>query len=245
MNHRIARTMVAALAIACAFSVSGVTAAPAPATPIFIDMTWNLGVDAAGKITHLTTDDKQLPTLHDHLEKDIRSWTISPGKVDGVPAATESKLHLRLKLEPQSDGDYHVSLAGASTGGGYRRQTAPKYPQNAAAGRRQGLVVLKVDYDEAGKVKDVEPFAQGPQADVAFVSSATNAVKKWTFEPEIVGGHPRGSAVLVPVCFRMTAPGVPEIDCNWKPPGANGTVEGMFALDPAARIESDVVGRAL
>jgi TonB family protein len=245
MNHRIACTTIAATILAGALSVSGAASSPEGSSPLFIGMTWSLGVDAAGKITHLATDDKQLPSLHAHLEKDIRSWTISPGKVDGVPVATESKLHLRLKLEPQPDGNYHVSLAGASTGGGYGRQTAPKYPENAAAGRRQGLVVLKVDYDETGKVKDVEPFAQGPQADVAFVSSATSAVKKWTFEPEIVGGHPRSSTALVPVCFRITAPGVPEIDCNWKPPGASGTTEGMFALDPAARLESDVIGRVL
>jgi len=245
MNHHLACRAIAAMVLAGASSIPVVAAVPATPAPIFVDMTWSLGVDATGTITHLTTDDKQLPTLHEHLEKDIRSWTISPGKVDGVPAATESKLHLRLKLEPQSGGDYHVSLAGASTGGGYRRQTAPKYPENAAAGRRQGLVVLKVGYDETGKVKDVEPFAQGPQADVAFVSSATSAVKKWTFEPEIVGGHPRGSTALVPVCFRIEALGVPEIDCDWKPPGASGTSDGMFALDPAARIESDVIGRAL
>jgi TonB family protein len=245
MRRRIASTMIAAIALTGALAASGAAAASAESSPVFVDMTWSLGVDAGGRITRLATDDKQLPTLHGPLEKDIRSWKISPGKVDGVPAATESKLHLLLRLDPQTDGNYHVNLAGASTGGGYGRQSAPKYPENAAAGRRQGLVVLKVDYDEAGKVKDVGPYAGAPQVDTAFVRSAINAVRQWTFEPEIVGGHPRRGSALVPVCFRMDAPGVPKIDCNWKPPNGRGTTEGMVALDPAARLESDVIGRAL
>ncbi|MEP7041654.1 MAG: energy transducer TonB [Dokdonella sp.] len=246
MSRRIACTTLAAMVFAGVLSVSGAAPSPAGSSPVFVDMTWNLGVDAAGRITHLATDDTHLKMLHERLEKDIRSWKISPGKVDGVPAATESKLHLSLRIDAQADGNYRVSLAGASTGGGYARQTAPKCPENAAAGRRQGLDVLKVGYDEAGRVKDVEPFAQAPQADAAFVRSATNAVKTWTFEPEIVGGHSRSSTALVPVCFRIAAPGVPEVDCNWKLPGnASGTGEGMFALDPAARLESDVIGRTL
>ncbi|MET0225101.1 MAG: energy transducer TonB [Dokdonella sp.] len=223
MRHRSASTMISAMVLAGALAAAGAAAAPAESAPVFVNMTWSLGVDAGGRITRLSTDDKQLPTLHEKLEKDIRSWKISPGKVDGVPAATESKLQLLLRLDAQADGNYRVNLAGASTGGGYGRQTAPKYPENAAAGRRQGLVVLKVDYDEAGRVKDVEPYAGAPQADTAFVRSATNAVKQWTFEPEVVGGHPRSSAALVPVCFRMDAPGVPHIDCHWTPPGASGT----------------------
>ncbi|HEX5121964.1 MAG TPA: hypothetical protein VFV97_01860 [Rhodanobacteraceae bacterium] len=45
-----------------------------------------------------------------------------------------------------------------------------------------------------------------------LVDAAIDAVKKWTFQPETVGGRGVASEALVPVCFMMSQ----TAECHWK-----------------------------
>ena len=218
-----------------------------PPTSMTVDMTWNFEVDADGHVTRLDTSDKRVPSLHDRLEKEIRGWHFRPGQVNGQPATTESKLYVSLDLESKGGDMYAVRVAGVSTGGGYDKIVTPNYPETALAARRQGVVVLKVRYAENGRVISVVPYEDGPQADASLVRAAIGAVKKWTFEPEIVDGHPMMNDVLVPVCFELGQAGVPHANCDWKKPGITigMATDHAVALDPAAKLLTDVIGRTL
>ena len=55
----------------------------------------------------------------------------------------------------------------------------PKYPKEARKQKRQGTVVLRVKIGEDGKVQDLSVVSGDPD----FAAAATQAVKKWRFQP--------------------------------------------------------------
>jgi len=90
-------------------------------------------------------------------------------------------------------------LAFARPLGGY--QVKPRYPDSARQERAQGVTLLKVRVLENGRVGQilVEQSAGHPDLD----ESATEAVKKWRFEPARRGHEPVAVWVLLPVKFEL------------------------------------------
>lgn len=90
-------------------------------------------------------------------------------------------------------------LAFARPLGGY--QVKPRYPDSARQERAQGTTLLKVRVLENGRVSQilVEQSAGHPDLD----ESATEAVKKWRFEPARRGHEPVAVWVLLPVKFEL------------------------------------------
>ncbi|MBI4522934.1 MAG: energy transducer TonB [Deltaproteobacteria bacterium] len=90
-------------------------------------------------------------------------------------------------------------LALARPLGGY--QVKPRYPDAARRAGAQGVTVLKVRILENGKVGDafVQQSAGHPDLD----RSATEAVRKWRFEPARKGNEPIAVWVLLPVRFQL------------------------------------------
>lgn len=83
--------------------------------------------------------------------------------------------------------------------GGY--QVKPRYPESA---RRQGIAgttLLKIHVSDRGLVEDVlvERSAGHQELDLA----ATEAVKKWRFEPAKQGSQPIAVWVMVPIRFEL------------------------------------------
>lgn len=233
-------TLLVVLPLAC---VSLGIGAKEP-TSALLDMTWLLSLDADGHITRIATSDTRAPKLHEPLEKEIRSWRFSPGKVDGQPAVTDTQLRMLVAVS-LADSGFEVRVLRAATGVGYRKTRTPVYPNVSAWARKQGLVLLKVRYDESGSVVDAAPYEDAPTPDGALAHAATVSVKRWTFEPEVVGGHPLAGTALVPICFHLYELAPP--DCNWKRSGSSDNMSGSqaVALDPAAKLETDVAGRTL
>jgi TonB family protein len=103
------------------------------------------------------------------------------GGLDG-PAAP----YLFLVLEPQAAG------ASSSPAGEARRVTAdvkppvrvssppPHYTPEARAERIQGIVVVKAEIDESGRVVDVEALKTLPHG---LTEAALEAIRQWRFEP--------------------------------------------------------------
>jgi TonB family protein len=91
------------------------------------------------------------------------------------------------------------ALVSARPLGGY--QVKPRYPNSAREERAQGLTLLKVRVLENGRVGQilVEQSAGHPDLD----ASATEAVKKWRFEPARRGSEPVAVWVLLPVKFEL------------------------------------------
>ena len=83
--------------------------------------------------------------------------------------------------------------------GGY--QVKPRYPDSARRTGIQGVTLLKVRVLETGSVGEisVEQSAGHPDLD----RSATEAVKKWRFEPARKGNEPIAVWVLLPVRFQL------------------------------------------
>lgn len=213
-------------------------------TSMVVTVSWDISLDADGHVTKLATKDESMPTLHAPLEKAIRGWHFSPGTINGQPAATESHVQTRLELRLVKDA-YQVWMLGADTGASYGKTPPPEYPDAAAKAWKQGEVVLIVHYNGTGAVTDVAPYEHGPKAYVQLARAAMTAVKNWTFNPEVVGGHPIPGVALVPVCFALPR-GTPPA-CQWESPATGRNMNGSqaVALNPAAKLESDVIGRVL
>lgn len=240
--------ILAASLFSCLFAWSAPPAAAAEATSAIIDLTWKLSLDANGRVQELSTTDERVPKLHARLEKAIRGWQFSPGKLNGTPAATRTALHTRIEVNLAKDRDrFEVRLLAASTGPTYGKIRAPVYPTWAASKRIDGVVVLVASYDERGRVTDVTPYehAVGAAAVKELQSTAVSAVRRWTFEPEVVDGHAIAGRALVPVCFAVA--GGRSNACDWKDAAGDGEIRGNQAivLDSVAGIDPDVIGRVL
>jgi TonB family protein len=228
----------AALAIAC------VKASAAEPTSAVVSVMWDVSLDVDGHVTDLSTRDDRIPKLHAYLENAIRVWRFGPGKVNGKPALTQTHLHTKLDVRLVADA-VEIRLLSAATGGTYGKTIAPQYPHSAALGGKQGLVMLRVHYDETGAVKNVAPYGDNSKVDGRLVRAAIASASKWTFLPEIVGGHPIAGDSAVPICFHLGELG--GLDCNWQDPTTGKSTDGTqsLALNPAATLESDVIGRVL
>ncbi|MEO5558781.1 MAG: TonB family protein [Dokdonella sp.] len=238
------RTSIAyASAVAFLLLASAVIEAKEP-TLVVLSVSWDISLDASGNITKLTTDDEQVPTVHARLEKAIRGWHFSPGKVNGQPMATESHLSISLEFKPVAEG-YEMRLLGAATGAYYGKLASAHYPTEAAREGKQGEVVLLVHYTGTGVVTDVAPYEDGPKADARLTHAAMASVKKWTFATEVVGGYSMAGVALVPVCFTLSGRTPPP--CDWKNPATGESLSAgqAVALNPAAKLETDVIGRVL
>lgn len=241
MNRFIRHTLVAAI-----LSTAPLHAAD---TPKILNFTWSITVDANGQVTRLDSESKLTPELKDQLEQGIRTWRFKPGTINGQAAVTDSRLYVALQATPIDEERSALQVIRAATGGGYGTMVPPKYPEASVAARRQGLVLLRVRYDENGTVVESALYEKAPHADQALVNAAIAAVKRWTFKPEVVGGHPLASTALVPVCFSLHGTRIQPPKCDWDRPGESAASASRLAddttpaFDSALKLETAVAGR--
>lgn len=243
MKKLIANTLAAAAFLGPAFL-------HAAEVPKILNCTWSISVDASGQVTRLDSESKLTPEFKDRLEREIRAWRFKPGTVNGQEAATDSRLYVTLQATPIDDERSALHVVRAATGGGYGKMVPPRYPRASVDARRQGLVLLRVRYDESGQVVESMLSDKAPRADKALVDAAIAAVKQWTFTPEVVGGHPLASNALVPVCFSLHGIRVQPPKCDWKRPGESAASASRItaedstpAFESALALETAVAGR--
>jgi TonB family protein len=215
---------------------------------------WALTIDASGHVTALDSiGNPPVPAVRAPLENAIRGWHFQPGTIDGKPAETKTTFSLDLSLVEHGSDQFALRVDDARTGSdltfeGFHHST-PKYPSDAMNHHRDGMVVLRIDYDGKGHVIATRLQDGAPEVDASFVRSAQEAARRWTFSPEIVGGHGLAGSTIVPICFadyrRRTPQEAPK--CAWTPPEGHGSLGdgAVVAIDPAARLETDVVGHTL
>lgn len=244
------RTFVAS-AIFLALAASA-TAATAPGRSLHLSHDWRVSLDANGKVVTLRDSGKLDAAVRDPLERAIRGWAFEPGRIDGQPGPTETTLTLDVTFIPTARGDYSVRIDDARTGGtidiATSRNALPRFPRDAAPPGLVARVVVKADYDTDGKIIAVEAQPdQGINASKSLQKATIAAVRKWKVDPEQVGGHGVAASVMVPICYTVTVGWPRDFDCTWTPPGSHSKVDngGAYALAPAARLKSDVIGHAL
>lgn len=245
--------MASCAALAIAASGQAVTAAAAAPAPITIETSWDVSLDANGKVTEVAQHTTIKPILADPLATAIRGWAFEPGQIDGQPAPTQTTLQVSVEVEELANDGYAVRVLRASTGGRVDQMPPVRLlPDNAAlirSGSFSSLVVLKIHYDESGSVVSAEPAPGAPEVQKSLSKSVIRAAKQWTFQPERVGGHGIASTVYLPICFSVrSANEKSDHGCQkWAPHEASGSIADgtAFALEPAATLKSDVVGRLL
>ena len=85
-----------------------------------------------------------------------------------------------------------------------RGMAPPSYPKEAVDQKLEGTVILIVDVAADGTASKVVVERATPAG--VFDAAALEAVKKWTFNPEMKGGKAVAGRVRVPVDFRMDDP---------------------------------------
>jgi len=149
------------------------------------------------------------PLIADFLEKSVRSWKFTPGSIGGVPQRTESALWLNVEAVPREDGKFDIVIVDAHTGpfGTDGALTPPSYPTTALQYGHEAVLRLKVTYDSEGNVTKVERagklIARQERYLKPFEIVSFQAVRKWHFKPEKVGGIGVSATVIVPIQFCM------------------------------------------
>ena len=236
------------VAIAALAVCPGIFADEAPKQAVKFDVDWHISLDAAGHVTqfiagrNVTSD--RIPEIRQRLEKAVREWQFVPGTVDGIPAPTETHLHVQVSLVPVSGESYQIRVDHAETGGWVQTYAAIHYPVSAIEHHVGGGLLLRVDYDTTGHMAHAELADQSAKADPALVRASIEAVKKWLFRPELVDGHPIAGAVFSPFCYSI---GPSRKTCEYKAPGRSTPIgEGeSFALNPIAKLQTPVEGKFL
>lgn len=217
--------------------------------PVPLTLSWSLSLDASGNVTQLQpqTGGKadKLPQIRERLEQAIRTWKFVPGAIDGRAQATDTQLIVKVSAIAHDSNTLELRVDSAYTGGGIAKAVAPRYPVSAIRAHKTGLVVLRARYDAAGAVVSAEQDADSPKVDEHLISAATAATKTWIFKPEVVGGNAIAGWALIPFCFSVSGGKAP--DCRWTPKGeqvALGDGDAL-ALEPAAKLVTDVTGHTL
>lgn len=204
--------------------------------------TWSIHIDADGHVSRLQPITQIAPDLASALEAEIRQWRFQPGSVNGKPVDTDTFLHLNLAVRDTAAGSGRITFEEVSTGGAVDKRAKPSYPSKAISSKDQGLVVLQVTYDEQGHVEDAVPAPGMVQGHQSLVDGASEEVKRWTFKPEVVGGHALAGKALVPFCYSVVPSGSTPRPCSWK--NGNPAIERgqneTVALDSVAQLITDI-----
>lgn len=81
------------------------------------------------------------------------------------------------------------------------RRVQPEYPKRSLRLRQEGVVWLRVLISETGKRQDIK--LHKPSQYALLNQAAIKAVKKWTFDPNIVNGRAVQSWVEIPIEFKI------------------------------------------
>lgn len=130
-------------------------------------------------------------------ENKKQSHETVPQKESAAPTAPRRSLFSQW-------ADCLNSVGGAKARGSvarYRSNPPPLYPEEADRKKQEGKVLVSVQVEANGRPGSVTLISSSgfPLLDAA----ALEAVRKWTFYPQNVGGLPVASRVEVPVVFTL------------------------------------------
>lgn len=165
-------------------------------------------LDATGKLASIewlgTRPNDRLVTAP--LEAVIRDWEFEPGKVDGVPATTETGLLVHVELRQTAGGGITLHIDHARTGAISLEQTPPGYPRDQLVRGDQAHVLVQVETDGQGQVtaaamQDYVGKPSNARSRKAFEDAALKAARSWVYRTEQVGGKGVAAVFQLPVTF--------------------------------------------
>ena len=195
-------------------------------------VTGTVEVNPDGSLHGYTIDqqDKLPGSVVEVIGKTVPNWHF---KLSGATAdVVRSRASLRLRASPAGDGNYHVTVVGASFGednhqGGETvsfksRAPAPRYPQVAINSRVSGTVYLLVRIGRDGTVQDafaeqvnLEQYARMSEMNMfrkALADASIQAARQWTYNLPTRGKSVDDPywVVRVPVQYNLHEIGKPD-----------------------------------
>jgi TonB family protein len=204
----------------------------------------NVTIDPAGHITALAWQGEATKLekfLIGRVEPVVRAWEFVPGKLDGVPAETRTRIWIRVGGEATPDGSLALHFIDAHTGPLGSTLPPPHFPKSESNGTREAVVTVTVAVGADGSATLVESEVDSTatrKGEARFVAAAEGAVAQWRFEPETVGGKPVGTTLRVPVafCFRDISDW-----CDRRRATKDAAPDNQpIALDPTVTLKTDI-----
>jgi protein TonB len=122
-----------------------------------------------------------------------------PGGVDeGVPGGIVGGVIEKVSASEPVSPTLHVG--GAIKEPRKLKNVAPVYPDVAARGNVEGVVILEIAIEPSGHVDDVRVLRSIPLLDAAAVAAA----RQWVFAPTLYRGVPVSVTMTVSVRFSLT-----------------------------------------
>lgn len=152
-------------------------------------------IDAAGNVQSALPlpDPEAVETLSNLAVGLARKLAFKPAKRDGVAIASETTLYLKLRLAPQADGRFGVSLAQASNGPHVVDMGKLRLPQNKGL-RSRAMIVVGVSLRANGrpdvdslKVESVEMKEGSSFVEARYVAAIAGSLRDSLFELDRVG----------------------------------------------------------
>jgi hypothetical protein len=194
-------------------------------------------VNPDGSLHGFTLDHpEKLPAaVVDVVNKNIASWDFTLSSA--TTTVTRSKVSMRVLAKPLGNGDFSVSLAGASFGEDNRstgedvsfktRWPTPRYPQLAVSARVSGTVYLLVRVGRDGTVQEaiaeqvnLEQYGSNNDMNLfrkALADASLQAARQWTYNPPTHGHEVDAPywVVRVPVKFNLNGVTGPNRDQSY------------------------------
>ena len=104
-----------------------------------------------------------------------------------------------LRLMFESFWSSEISVAPAEQQSRMVRSVPPEYPEIARQAGVEGDVTLRVVIGKDGAVEDVVPLSGDP----VLARAAMEAIERWRYSPELLGGRPIGVVTTVTLAFRL------------------------------------------
>ena len=216
-----------------------------------VDASGTAHVDQIDEVTKLEDVPGLAPAvvrIKELLKQRLETWQFVPATREGIAVASRTCVYVRLEGADDGKGGLGMRILSASTGP-RADYLVPHYPPDAMREGTEGLILLVVEYDEAGRVTSVKAeqsktIWNGKLRDrgsAALKGAAIGTAWLWTFQNERVAGEPKSGSVRVPVQFCMSSECV---KVRWEQPGMPDNGE-FAAINPAVKLRSAVAGTAL
>ncbi len=166
--------------------------------------------DAAGRVVDVRIL-RSIPLLDQAAIDAVKQWVYAPMKINGKPVGVVFTVTARFSLDENKkkgrvaaisveDKEFAkgaVKIEGELKPPRMTKEVLPVYPEKARQAQVEGMVILSVRTDTAGKVKAVRILRSVPELDQA----AVDAVKQWEYEPMKVKGKAVEAVFTVTVRF--------------------------------------------
>lgn len=212
----------------------------------------NAHVVEIGKVSKLSSVPALVPVADQVAQKlrdRIASWQFVPATRDGVAVPSRTHVYVFMRAGDDGRGGLAVTILSASPGAVIRKRPMGELVGALVDFGPDSYVLAEIHYAADGDVIDVEVREQRTLSGGRFVPTSAdsrlrkgirNALRRWTFDPEIVDGTPIEGHGLLPM-FYCNSPACDEARAGMDAPHG----EAFASADSAVKLRTAVAGTAL